>query len=95
MEIPKEVQSYCIKCNKHTEHKLKAFKAGKTRALAIGQRSNVRKHKKGHGGKAKHTAIVKKQNKKPTFVKECLVCGTKGYFIIPKRMKKAELVSAK
>jgi large subunit ribosomal protein L44e len=93
VNLPKEQVLYCRKCNKHTEHKLRPFKANKARALSIGTRSNVRKHKKGYGGKAKFTAIVKKQNKKPTFVKECTICGSKGYFVIPKRMKKVELVA--
>ncbi|MBI4210180.1 MAG: 50S ribosomal protein L44e [Candidatus Diapherotrites archaeon] len=91
MNIPKEQSLYCPKCNTHTEHKLKAFKPGQARALSIGTRSNIRKHKKGYGGKAKFTATVKKQTKKPTFIAECSVCARKVYFVIPKRMKKAEL----
>lgn len=93
MEVPKEKMLYCKKCHKHTEHKLRLFKANKARALSIGTRSNVRKHKKGYGGKAKFTATVKKQNKKPIFLKECTVCQGKDYYLIPKRMKKVELVA--
>ncbi|HLC79281.1 MAG TPA: 50S ribosomal protein L44e [archaeon] len=93
MHIPKEQNLYCPKCNTHTEHKLKQFKAGSPRALSIGTRSNVRKHKKGYGGKAKFTATVKKQNKKPTFIAECSVCQRKIYFVIPKKMKKVELTA--
>ncbi|HIH10011.1 MAG TPA: 50S ribosomal protein L44e [Candidatus Diapherotrites archaeon] len=94
MHIPKEQSLYCPKCNTHTEHKLKQFKSGQARALSIGTRSNIRKHKKGYGGKAKFTATVKKQNKKPTFIAECAVCNRKVYRVIPKRMKKAELTAA-
>ncbi len=93
MHIPKEQSLYCPKCNTHTSHKLKQFKAGQPRALAIGTRSNVRKHKKGYGGKAKFTATVKKQNKKPTFIAECPVCGRKVYKVIPKKMKKTEIMA--
>ncbi len=94
MHIPKEQKMYCTKCGTHTSHKLKQFKPGKARTMAWGTRQNLRKHKKGYGGKAEFTATVKKQTKKPTFIAECLVCGRKCYKVIPKRMKKTELVSA-
>lgn len=90
MKIPKEIKDYCPTCNTHTKAKLKQFKAGTTRAMAWGTRENVRKHKKGYGGKAEFTAIVKKNTKRPTFVAECSVCKKKHYFVIPKRMKKVE-----
>ena len=72
-------------------HKLKFFKPGKARALSWGTRQNVRKHKKGYGGKAEFTATVKKQTKKPTFIAECSVCKAKHTFVIRKRMKKTEI----
>ncbi len=90
MNVPKEIKDYCVKCNAHTQHKLKHFKPGSPRALAEGQRKNVRK-KKGYKGKYQFTATIKKQNKKPTFIAECSDCGAKHYFVIPKRMKKTEL----
>ncbi|VVB99000.1 50S ribosomal protein L44e [uncultured archaeon] len=93
MKVPNVQNIYCPKCNKHTEHKLKAFKSGKARALSIGTRSNIRKHKMGYGGKAKFTATVKKQNKKPSYLAECTVCQRKVYLITPKRMKKTELTA--
>ena len=93
MNVPKDKSLYCPKCNAHTSHKLKQFKAGKARALSVGTRSNVRKHKKGYGGKAKFTATVKKQTKKPSYLAECANCGMKVYWVIPKRMKKAELTA--
>ena len=93
MDLPKEINDYCPKCNKHTKHKLKQFKPGKARALSWGTRENVRKHKKGYGGKAEFIATVKKQNKKPTFIAECETCHSKHYFVIPKRMKKVELIT--
>jgi large subunit ribosomal protein L44e len=91
MKIPKEISLYCKKCKKHEKHKLKVFKTKKSRALSIGTRKNVAKHKSGYGGKAKFIATVKKQTKKPTFVAECPVCKSKQYYVIPKKMKKAEL----
>lgn len=93
MKMPKEINDYCKKCNGHTMHKLKQFKAGKARAMAKGQRRNVEK-KKGYGGKAEFTATVKKQNKHPTFVATCTVCKKSHYFVIGSRMKKVELQAA-
>ncbi len=93
MKVPNQKNIYCPKCNKHTEHRLKLFKSGQARAMSIGTRSNIRKHKRGYGGKAKHTATVKKQNKKPAYIAECAVCSRKVYLVTPKRMKKTELVA--
>ena len=91
MELPKVIKTYCRKCKKHTEHKLKAYKAKKARTLSKGTRKNIDKHKSGYGGMAKHVKGVKKQNKKPVFTAECAVCKAKHYFVIPKRMKKIDV----
>lgn len=93
LKVPKTVSDYCKKCNKHTDHKLKQFKSGKARSLAEGQRKNIRK-KKGYKGKYQFPAKIKKQNKKGAFIAECSVCKIKHYFVIPKRMKKFDLVAA-
>jgi large subunit ribosomal protein L44e len=92
LNIPKTVSTYCKKCNKHTEHKLKAFKPGTARTMSRGNRKMQRRHKTGYGGKMKFPAKVKKQTKKPIFVAECSVCKQKRYYGYPKRMKKTELV---
>ncbi|MBI4043436.1 MAG: 50S ribosomal protein L44e [Candidatus Diapherotrites archaeon] len=94
MNIPKTISTYCQKCNTHTDHKLKAFKTGNPRTLSLGQRKNIRRQKKGYGGKTKFVKTVKKQNKKPTFIAECSACKRKRYFVIPKRMKKTEFKTA-
>ncbi|MCX6801762.1 MAG: 50S ribosomal protein L44e [Candidatus Diapherotrites archaeon] len=91
MNLPKKIKTYCKKCKKHTEHKLREFKPNKARTMAKGTRRH-REHTKGYGGKYQFVAIVKKQNKRPTFLAECSVCKAKHYFVIPKRMKKPELV---
>ena len=93
MKIPRNIKTFCAKCNKHTDHKLKEFKAAAPRTLSWGTRENIRKHKKGYGGKAEFTATVKKQTKKPTYIAECGICKTKHYHVVPKRMKKAELTA--
>lgn len=95
MNLPKTIKTFCPKCNSHNEHKLKHFKAGAPRALAWGVRENVRKHKKGYGGKAEFTIKVKKQNKQPVFIAECSKCKKKHYFNIHKRMKRVELAAWK
>lgn len=92
MNFPKSIKDYCKKCNKHTEHKIKHFKTGSPRALAQGNRKNVEK-KKGYKGKYQFPATIKKQNKKPIFIAECTVCKAKHYFVIPKKMKKVEIVA--
>lgn len=88
MEFPKEKKLYCKKCKKHTKHKLKEFKSGKGRTLAMG---NLRHEKNtGHGymGRYKYVVFVKKQNKKPTFIAECAECKAKIPYSLGKRMKK-------
>lgn len=90
MKIPKQIKTYCKKCKKHQTHKLSLYKGRAARKESIGTRKNVRKHKTGYGGMAKHIATVKKQNKKPVFTAECLVCKSKHYYVIPKKMKKTE-----
>ena len=92
MNFPKVIKDYCKKCNKHSEHKVKLFKAGSGRALAEGNRKNAEK-KRGYKGKYQFPATIKKQNKKPTFIVECTTCKAKHYFVIPKRMKKVEIVA--
>jgi len=79
MNVPKATKDYCKKCNKHTEHKLKLFKTGSPRALAAGNRKNVEK-KRGYKGKYQFPAKIK-------------ICKAKHYYVIPKRMKKIELVA--
>ncbi len=91
MNMPKTIKDYCKKCNKHTVHKLKPFKPGSPRAMAEGNRKNL-KRKRGYKGKFQFPAKIKKQNKKPTFLAECAECHKKHYFVIHKRMKKVELV---
>ncbi len=96
MKLPKEIKLYCKKCGTHTPHTLKEFKRRQTRGLAWGERVKRRYKLKGYGAnkiKAHRTTAVYKQNKKPTFVARCSVCGAQTYFVIPKRMKKVELVT--
>lgn len=93
MNIPKSIKTYCKKCKKHTEHKLKLFKPAAARPGSKGQRKHILKTKHGYGGKYKFPIKPKKQTKKPTFLAECNACRSKHYFVIWKRMKKAELAA--
>jgi len=86
--MPKEKKIFCSKCNKHTNHKLKEFKSGKTRSMAAGQRRHLRNTTKGYLGKYKYVVMNKKQNKTPTYVAECVDCKRKVPYSLGKRMKK-------
>jgi large subunit ribosomal protein L44e len=88
MNFPKEKKIYCKKCKKHTNHKLKEFKSGKGRTLAQGNVRHEKNVEHGYGGKYKYVATIKKQNKTPVFVAECVDCGAKISYSLGKRMKK-------
>jgi large subunit ribosomal protein L44e len=88
MKFPKEKKMYCKKCHKHTKHKLKEFKAGKGRTLAHGNIRHEKNTNHGYGGRYKYIATVKKQNKTPVFVAECVDCNAKQPYTLEKRMKK-------
>ncbi|VVB75974.1 50S ribosomal protein L44e [uncultured archaeon] len=88
MKFPKEKKIYCKKCKKHTKHKMKEFKSGAKRTLAAGNRRHERNVNHGYLGKYKYVVLVKKQNKRPTFVAECVDCKKKIPYSLGKRMKK-------
>lgn len=93
MEIPKTITTYCPSCNSHELHKLKHYTVTgmqNARTLAFGVRRNVRKHKRGYGGKAKFPKTPKKQTRKACFTAECEKCKKKHYYVYHKRMKKPE-----
>lgn len=90
MDFPKEKKLYCKKCKKHSNHKLKEFKSGKGRTLAHGNLRHEKNTGHGYGGRYKYIATVKKQNKTPTFVAECVDCKAKIPYSLGKRMKKVK-----
>jgi large subunit ribosomal protein L44e len=94
MKLPKEIKTYCRKCNKHTAHSLKEYKASKASSLSRGTRKHLRVTKHGYGGKHKYITLVRKKNKRPTYIATCKVCGKKHYFVIDTRQKKPELIAA-
>jgi len=91
MKIPEKIETYCPKCNRHTEHVVSLYRKGKERSLAIGARRHARELK-GYGGQK--YPIQRKKSKttdKKTLVLKCVACGRavmrKGI-----RLKKLELV---
>jgi large subunit ribosomal protein L44e len=75
VNVPKEIRTYCPKCNKHQVHTVALYKPGRRRALAKGERHHKRE-KKGYGGQK--YALQKrfaKTTKKQTLKLRCKVCG--------------------
>jgi len=93
MKVPKEINTYCPKCKKHTSHSIALYKKGKDRAAALGARRHA-EDKKGYGGQKfpelKRTA---KTTKKMTLKYKCKVCN---YTIQREgmRLRKLEIVAA-
>ena len=74
MKITEEVKAYCRTCKKHTKHKIKKEKKGKTSPMSWGQRQYERV-KEGHGSKRRGEKDVVKVNKGGNFRLTCAVCG--------------------
>jgi len=76
MNTPKEVNTYCPKCNSHKVHTVSLYKAGKRRALAKGERHHELREKKGYGGqKFPRQRTFAKTTKKQTLRLKCKSCG--------------------
>ena len=75
MNVPKKINTYCPKCNTHTEHSVSLYKAGKRRTLAIGARRHERE-KKGYGGQGwPLQKKFAKTSKKQALKLKCAKCG--------------------
>jgi len=75
MKAPKEIKTYCPKCKAHQEHTVSLYKAGKRRALAVGERRHERE-KHGYGGqKYPLQKEFAKTTKKLSLKLKCKVCG--------------------
>ena len=92
VNIPKERNTFCPKCNKHTIQKISIYKPGKRRGMAAGERSHALR-KKGYGGqKFPKLAKPAKTTKKVVQILTCPECKKK----IMKtgiRIRKFELVA--
>jgi len=91
LKIPNVINTYCPKCRKHTPHSVSAYKHGKRRSLAEGERRYARK-KKGYGSKRKaEQKRFAKVTKKLVLKLKCRECG----YILHRRgirIKKYEIV---
>ncbi len=89
MNVPKEMSGHCPFCNAHTLMKVKIstskFKTGRTLAWRTLQ---MERRKKGHHGKVKGKAKVKKQGIRNKIMLECTKCKKKHERVISGRMKK-------
>ncbi len=74
MEVPKEIMTYCPKCNKHTMHSLVVWSRKAQRGLSVGTRRHNRKIV-GYVGKVKGKNIVKKLSKKQLALLKCKTCS--------------------
>ncbi|EAL72842.1 S60 ribosomal protein L36a [Dictyostelium discoideum AX4] len=89
VNIPKARKTHCVKCNKHTPHKVTQYKAGKPSLFAQGKRRYDRKQS-GFGGQTKPVFHKKaKTTKKIVLRMECS-CGYKKQQVL-KRCKRFEL----
>ncbi len=90
MKFPKELNTFCPSCNKHTLHTVALYKRGKERATSWGARRQAGR-KKGYGGQ-KFPELIRtaKTTKKATLKLHCKECNKevmrKGI-----RLRKAEI----
>jgi len=91
VKIPKEMNTFCPSCKKHTLHSVALYKKGKERASSWGARRQAGR-KRGYGGQ-KFPELIRtaKTTKKATLKIKCKECNKekmrKGI-----RLRKAEIV---
>jgi large subunit ribosomal protein L44e len=90
MKIPKELNTFCPHCHKHTPHSVSLYKKGKERASSWGARRQARR-KMGYGGQ-KFPELVRtaKTTKKATLRLKCKTCN-KEVMRKGMRLRKAEI----
>ena len=92
MKFPKELNTYCRWCRKHTSHTVALYKRGKERAGSWGARRQAGR-KRGYGGQ-KFPELIRtaKTTKKATLRLKCRECQResmrKGI-----RLRKAEIAA--
>jgi len=93
MKVPGQITTYCPRCNVHTAHSVSVYKAGRTRALAAGERHHERIDRHGYGGsKAPIQRRKVKTTKKQALKLKCRKCG----FVVQKngiRLRKLEIAA--
>jgi len=93
MKYPAKSRTYCPKCRKNTEHKVKLFAKGSARNLAWGTLKHNRKLT-GYHGKVAGEKTVKKQGKRNKVVLTCTVCNKKHERTIGTRTRKKLEITA-
>ena len=90
VNVPKQKNTFCRKCKKHTKQKVSQYKTGKASIFAQGKRRYDRKQS-GFGGQTKPVFHKKaKTTKKISLRMECTKCKQKSQLAI-KRCKHFEL----
>lgn len=93
MKMVKEINAYCPKCNKHTQHAVKLYSKGTMSGLKIGNRRAARK-RTGYIGKVKGQATVIKLAKRQKVMLGCKECKYIVERVVGSRTKKRlELVA--
>jgi len=94
VNYPKSKNTYCKKCDKHTQHAITQYKAGKASTTAQGRRRYDRKQA-GFGGQTKPVFKKKvKMTRKTTLRMKCKDCS-QIHQITLKRCKHFELGAKK
>ncbi len=87
MKIARELNVYCPKCNKHTEHKVIIYSKKQDSGLSVSKRRRARKLK-GYIGKVKGQATVIKIAKRQKVLLQCNVCKYQVERVVGSRTKK-------
>jgi len=92
MKFPKEMNTFCPSCRKHTLHTVSLYKRGKERATSWGARRQAGR-KRGYGGQ-KFPELIRtaKTTKKATLRIKCKDCG-KEKMRQGIRLRKAEIAA--
>ena len=91
MKFPKELNTFCPHCRKHTAHFVAIYKSGKERASSWGARRQAGR-KRGYGGQ-KFPELIRtaKTTKRQTLKLKCKECN-KEVMREGIRLRKAEIV---
>ncbi|ASI14245.1 50S ribosomal protein L44e [Candidatus Mancarchaeum acidiphilum] len=87
MKVPKEINTYCPKCDKESTHTVKFYTQKPRGGLSVGTRRSERK-RKGYFGKVKGQATVKKVSKRQKAILKCKVCSYSVERVFGNRTKK-------
>ncbi len=87
MKIVRNINTYCPKCNKHTDHKVRFYSKKPAGGLKVGNRRHERKLK-GYIGKVKGPVTPKKVSKVQKVLLECVVCKYQLDRVVGSRTRK-------